>query len=89
MDHLRCKARPINTIVDVVISPLVGLLNGLPQLLRKQIQLLVLLGQKIIELIIEHAQDLTALIAHNLILLFVVKCGNREPAFVFGIDVEV
>lgn len=38
---------------------------------------------------VEHADDLARLVAHNLILLLVEERGDREAAFVVGVDVEV
>jgi hypothetical protein len=44
------KARAIHTIVDIVIGPLVRLLDLLPQDVWEEIYALVLLGEKVIEL---------------------------------------
>lgn len=38
---------------------------------------------------IEHANDLTALVAHDRLLHGIVKRGNREAAGVIGLHVEV
>jgi len=50
---------------------------------------LVLFRQQVVELSVEHADDLAGFVADNGILLGVVEGGNRESAFVVLVHVEV
>lgn len=77
---IRSKAALVYTIVDVVIRPLVRGLDLVFEILGQEVQLLVLLRQEIIEFGIEHANDLAALIAHDLLLLLVIQRWNGETA---------
>ena len=60
------------SIVDIIISPRVRLINFFPQLLGIQIQLLLVLGQKLVELRVQHPDDLAALIADDCLCLLTV-----------------
>lgn len=51
----------VDTVVDIIVRPFVDSFDFLPQMFGVKINLLVLLGQKIIELIVEHADDFTRL----------------------------
>jgi hypothetical protein len=82
---LRGKSRFVYAIVDIVVHPLIHLLNFLPQVLGEQIELLVFVIQQVVKGIVEHADDLAALIADNLVGLLVVERGNCEAAFIVGV----
>jgi hypothetical protein len=83
------KARLIDTIVDVIVSPFVRLLDLGLQVLRKQNHVLVLVVQEVVELGVEHANDLAGLVADDSLLLRVVQGGDGESALVVLVDVKV
>ena len=56
---------------------------------REQVYVLVLLRQEVVELGVEHADDLAGLVADDLLLLDVVQRGHGEAALVFRVDFEV
>ena len=58
-------------------------------MLRKEVDLLVLLRQNVVEFGVEHANDLAGLVAHNLLLLDVVECRYRKATFVLRVNREV
>ena len=68
----RGKARLVDAIVDIVISPFVCLLNLRFQILWEQVELGILLWQEVIEGMIEHPDNLTRLVANDAPLLLVV-----------------
>jgi len=88
-DDLRGKARLVDTVVDVVVSPLVRLLDLRLQILGQKHHILVLIVQQVVELSVEHADDLARLIADDGVLLCVVKRRDRESALVVFVHVEV
>jgi hypothetical protein len=79
---VRSEPRPINPIINIIINPLIHLLNLVLQLLGKKIQLLILILHQIVKRMVEHADNLTTLIADNLLLLLVVQRRDGKPAFV-------
>ena len=85
----RGNAAFVDAIVDVAVSPFVCLLDLGPQVLWQKIDGCVLLGEKIIEFCVQHADDLAGFVVDNLMGLGVVKDWNREPARVFRVDGEV
>jgi hypothetical protein len=85
----RGKTGLVNTIVDVVVSPLVRLLDLRLQVLRQEVDFLVLLRQQVVELGVEHADDLAGLVADDRVLLGVVEGRDREAPLVVLVDVEV
>jgi len=86
---IRSKAGFVDTVVDVVVSPLVSLLDLRLQILRKQNHVLVLVVQQVVELSVKHANDLTRLVADNGVLLGVVEGRDRESALVVLVHVKV
>ena len=79
----------VDAVVDVVVGPFVRRVDLLLQRLGVQIHVLVFLGQEAIEFGIEHADDLTGLVADDFALLDVVEGRDGEAAFVFGVDLEI
>ena len=67
-----------HTIIHIVVSPLIGLVNLLLKVFWQKIDLLIFLGDDIVELMIEHPDNLAGLVADNLVLLLVVKGRNSE-----------
>jgi len=55
---VRCKPGLVYTIVDVAVRPLIALIDLFPQLLGKEIDFLVFLGEEVVEFGVEHADDL-------------------------------
>ena len=83
------EARFVDAIVDVVVGPIVRPFDFFSQLFGKQINLLVLLWEQVVELRVEHADDFAGLIADYFVLLDVVERGNGEATRVIGVDVKV
>lgn len=77
------------TIVDVVVCPFIGLFNLLLQILWEELDLLVLLWQQLVEFMVEHADDLTGLIADNGLLLLVPESWDGEACRVVFIRSEI
>ena len=53
--YVRSEAGFVDAIVDVIVCPIVGAFDFLLQMLRKEIDLLVLLRNDVVELGVEHA----------------------------------
>lgn len=83
------KARLVDTVVDVIVSPLVGLLDLRLQVLGKQNHVLVLVVQQVVELSVEHANDLAGLVADDGLLLGIVKGRDSESALVVLVHIKV
>jgi hypothetical protein len=87
--RIRCKSRLVYTVVDVVVSPLISLFDLLLEIGRQEIDLLELLGQQIVEGVVHHSDDLTALVVDDALLLLVVEGGYSEAALVILVVFEV
>lgn len=86
---IRCKARLIHAVVDVVVSPFIRLHDLSLQVFGKQVNSLVLLRQEMVECCVEHPDDLARLVGHDAVLLDIIQCRNRESAFIILVDLEV
>lgn len=86
---VRGKARLVDTVVDVIVSPLVRLLDLRLQVLREKNHVLVLVVQQVVEFSVEHANDLAGLVAHDGLLLGIVKSRHREPTLIVFVHVKV
>lgn len=86
---LRRKTRLVHAVVDIVIHPPVRTFDVLLQILGEQIHLSILLRQYVVELGIEHADDLAAFVVDDLALLLVVERRHREAPLVFRVRFEV
>jgi hypothetical protein len=87
--HIRSKARFVDTIVDVVVSPLVSFLDLGLQVLGEENHVLVLVFEQMVEFGVKHANDLARLVADDGVLLGVIKRRNRESTFVVLVHVKV
>ena len=85
----RRKARSVNTVIYQIIRPLVRQIDFLPQGLRIQIHIPVLLGKQAVELGVEHANNIAALVAHDPFRFGVVQRRHGEAALVVRVDLEV
>jgi hypothetical protein len=86
---VRCETGLVNAVVDVVVYPLVHLFDVLPQVLREQVQLLMLVVQEVVKGIVEHANDLAALVADNALLFLVIQRWHSKTAFVVRVLLKV
>ena len=86
---LRCETRFVNTVVDIIIRPIIRSLNLRPQLLREQIDALEFLRKQFVEFGIEHPNDFGRFIADDFILLLIVQCRHGETTCIIRIDVEI
>lgn len=87
----RREPRFIHPVIDIIIRPLIRLLNLLLQILREQVDRAILLINDIIELGVEHSDDLGGLVGDDGVLFFVPEGGDGEATgvvFVCG-KVEV
>jgi len=78
-----------HTIVDIIVSPVIRLLDLLLQLLWEEIDLGILLGQNPVETMIEHANDLRRLVVHNALLFLVVQRWHCKAATVILVVLEI
>mmetsp|Transcript_8982 Transcript_8982/g.39525 ORF Transcript_8982/g.39525 Transcript_8982/m.39525 type:complete len:307 (-) Transcript_8982:74-994(-) len=73
----RRESALVHAVVDAVVHPLIDLVDGGPERLGVQVQLLV--RGDCVELRVEVADDLAALVAHDRVRLLVPQDGHREP----------
>ena len=59
---LRSESSFVHAIIDVVICPIIGLLNLFLQIHREQIHVLKLFGKEVVEFCVKHSYNLTRLI---------------------------
>lgn len=85
----RSETTLIHAIVNIVVNPLIQLVNLTSQSLGQQIHAAILLVQQIVKHMVEHANDLTALIVDDAFLNLVVQSGDSETALVVWILLEV
>mmetsp|Transcript_20721 Transcript_20721/g.58992 ORF Transcript_20721/g.58992 Transcript_20721/m.58992 type:complete len:230 (+) Transcript_20721:99-788(+) len=71
------EAGAVDAVVDLRVDPLVDRVDLLARSLRVEVQVLVLGGQ-LVELLAEHADDLRALVGHDLAQLVVIENRHRE-----------
>jgi len=88
-ENSRGKTGLVDTVVDVVVSPLVRLLDLGLQVFGQEVDFLVLLREQVVELGVEHADDLAGFVADDGVLLGVVEGGDREAALVVSVHVEI
>ena len=72
MSHLRSKSALVDTIVDIIVSPLIDSLNFIFQIARQQVDFGELLWKQGVELVVQHTDNLAGLIADDPLLLLVV-----------------
>ena len=87
--HSRGKSGLVDTVVYVIVSPLVSLFDALLQIRWEKIDLCNLFRQKMVKGMVEHPDDFTALVVDDAFLLFVVQSGYGEPAVVIGVVLVV
>ena len=86
---LPCKATLVHAVVNLVVSPLVRRLDLVLQILGKEIDFPIFLGDDIVEFGIEHADDLARFVVDDRLLLHVVQHRHSKPSFVLRVDLEV
>ena len=86
---LRCEAGFVDAVIDVVVSPVVGFVNLLLQVLRVEVDFAVLFGQEVVEFGVEHADDLARFVTDDGLLLLVVEGWHGEAALVVWVYLEV
>ena len=80
----------VDPVVDVVVSPVVDSSDVLLHVRRKEVEFGVLFGQKVIEFVVEHPDDVGRFVGHDGLGFLVVKGRDSEAATVVGIvDVKV
>lgn len=79
----------LDTIVDIVIGPSIGLIDLRPQCLGVQVHIPLLRWQQVIELGVKHANDLTALVINDRVELLIPEYRHGEASFVIWIGVEI
>lgn len=83
------EARLVDAVVDVIIGPVISLLDVLLQIVREENHVFVFLGEEIVKLGVEHADDFRGLIADDRLVLLIVKGRDGEAALVFWVSGEV
>lgn len=81
------KSATVDTVVDVGVDPSVQLLNLRAQRLGVQIQRRIL--RQVVELIVEHADDLGRLVVDDALGLLIVKNGDSVVGVVVGVGLFV
>ena len=71
--------RPKQRTVDRSVNPIVDGVDFLAKFLGIDVDLGLVSGNEIVELGIEHPDDLGAFVVHNCLALLVPKHGNGEP----------
>ena len=91
-----CKATLVHSIVDCIVNPLVHLIDLFSQFLRikprpvtRLTALPDILWQEIVELGVEHPNDLAALVVHDRLGLLVPQDGHGEAATVLRVRFQV
>lgn len=88
--YLRCEATAVDSIVYIIVGPLIDCLSYLAKRLGKEVKSALLrVGNQVVKGVVEHANNLTTLIVDNLVLLLVIESGDCETALVIWIDGEV
>lgn len=85
----RSEAGLVNTVVDVVVRPLVDFVNLALEILRQQIHVLVLVCHQLIKLVVKHTNDLRTLIVHDPLRLLIVQSRHGEPSLVVRVLLKV
>lgn len=84
------EARFVHPVVDEVILPPIHFVNLPPQILGIQIQRSLLgVVDEVVELGVEHPQDLAALVVDNRVRDLVIQHGHGESTPVIRVDLEV
>ena len=83
------EAGLVDAIVDLVVGPFVRLVDLCAQRLGVQIHIPILFREQVVELGIEHADDLAGLVADDFALLGVVQRRYGEAAFVVRVNFKV
>ena len=81
----------VDAVVDVVVGPFVGGFDCLLETIRQQVDFCVLLGEKVVKGVVEHADDLARLVVDDAFLLGVIEGWDCETAAVifFVLKVEL
>ena len=83
------EARAVDAVVDVWVRPFVGGFDFLLEVRGIEVDVAVLLGEQVVELVVEHADDLGGFVGHDGLVLFVVEGRDGEAAVVVGVHGEV
>ena len=86
---LGAEAGLVHAIVDVVVSPFVGLIDLFLQCWREKIDGSFVFGEHVVKFVVEHADDLTGFVADDGLLLDVIEARHRESAAIVGLRREV
>ena len=85
----RGEAGAVHAVVDVRVGPLVGGFDVLAEIGGEEVDLAVLLRQEVVELVVEHADDLGRFVVDDRLVLLVVEGRHGEAAVVIGVHGEV
>jgi len=87
--YSRGKSGLVDTVVYIIVGPLVSLFDVLLEIRWEKIDLCNLFRQKMVKGMVEHPDDFTALVVDDTFLLFVVQSGYGEAAVVVGVVLEI
>ena len=85
----RGEAAFVDAVVDVVVRPFVGRFDLGLQLGREEIEFGILFRKHVVELGVEHADDLAGLVVDDSLRFFVEKDGHRDATRVIRVDGKV
>lgn len=88
-ESIRSEAGLVHAVVDVVVDPVVHLFDVFLQVFGVKVNVLVLLGELVVEGGVEHADDFAAFVADDLAGFLVVESGHGEASAVVGVLLEV
>ena len=83
------EAGAVDAVVDVGVRPFVGGFDFLAEVLGVEDDVAILLGEQVVELVVEHADDLGGFVGHDGLVLFVVEGRDGKAAVVVRVDGEV
>lgn len=86
---LRSKSTLINPIVNIVVRPLIHLINLLLQILRQKLNIFILVREQVVEGMIQHPDNFRGLVGNDFVLDFVVEGWDGEAPGVVGFDGEI
>jgi hypothetical protein len=87
--NIRSESTLVHAVINVIVDPIVHLLNLFLQLGREEVNRSILFLDLVVKCLIEHANDLAAFVAHNLAGLLIVQRRHRKAPVIVWILLEV
>jgi len=84
-----CEASLVNSIVDSVVNPIINGVDFAAKFLGIDVNLGLVGRDEIVELGVEHSDDLGAFVVHDRLVLLVPKDRNGEPSGIIWLGLEI